>query len=285
MNMDKVARGLSPSSLTLFQSCQRKYFYKKIAELPIDLDASEDTESFQVGKAFHKCLEDTKHDLDGYTVEQCREVAKLFDLSDDYHLPLIMAMLKKYKSMHLRAGLKAIACEVVIDTPTFYGITDVILEDEKGWWIGDMKTAASFYANIIPGMPRHQQLNLYAFHSNVIADKLGIDPKGYRGCRYRLTTKSKLTRKPGENLKPYIDRLAVALKSFDFIIPKSFMNPSLAAKIHVEAKKFIDKNSKESKYTCNFNSCMQWNRPCAYFSRCHGRNFTEMSDLEAVTSS
>lgn len=279
----RIHDGLSPSSLGLFQGCARKYYNKKIAKLPIDSDASEDSEAFQVGKAFHKCLEDTRHDLDGFTLKACIETCDGFGLSPDYHAPMVFAMLGAYKSVHKKAGLKVLACEMVVDTPAFYGIVDVILEDAAGWWIGDMKTAAQFSKSLIPTLPKHQQLNLYAEHYPIIADVLGLDPYGYRGCRYRLTTKSKLTRRAGEDVASFISRLGNSVSSYDFIIPHALMAPAVAYRTHHVAKTFIDLHKDEADYVPNFGNCMSYFKPCEFWSRCHGQTFTS-TDLEVVTS-
>jgi len=272
-------RGLSPSSLSLYQGCARKYFLKKIAKVDIDPDAEESTEPFDVGKAFHQCLEDTKHELAGFSYADCKKVVvDKYKLDESTHLPMIFAMLGKYKSVHEKSGLKAIACEICIDTPEFYGFVDVVLQDQDGgWWLGDNKTASSYSPSIIPGLPRHQQLNLYAAHAPYIAAKLCLDLAAYKGCRYLITTKSKIARKKGEETKSYIARLSESVKSLDIVLPAAAMAPEVAYSVHAEVVAKIKKSKgKEADYAPNFGNCFSYFRNCEMFSRCHGRTATEI---------
>ena len=281
-------KGLSPSSLTLFTGCQRRYFYKKVVKVPVDSDVEEEVESLQVGKAFHQVLEDSKHVLEGFPLAAIQAIVANHELSDEVHTPLIFAMLKSYKDMHEKAGLTATHYEVEVSTDKFFGYVDVILQDEVGnWWIGDMKTAASFSQNLVPTLPMHPQLNLYAAHYKEIAAQLGLDPLKYKGCRYRLTTKSKMNRKEGEDFMSYVGRMLKTIKSFDFILPKEIMRPELFASIHGAAESYIKAHATDAEPTnfCqNFSNCMNFFRPCEFFSRCHGKNFSEMNRLEVITS-
>lgn len=279
-------RGLSPSSLSLFQGCQRRYFHKKVAVTKPDDDFTDDVESLNIGKAFHKCLEDTRHVLDGYTFGQAVEVCKAHGLTEFTHVPLILAMLGKYKKAHAKSGLRAIACEVLIETDAFYGIVDVVLVDASGnWWIGDMKTAASYRPDLVPTLPMHPQLNLYAAHVKELSEQLELNAARYMGCRYRLTTKSKLKRMDDEGTGQYVARLAKAVKSIDFILPKEIMRPKIALGIHLAATKAIEKaKADEKKFERNYANCFSYFRPCEFFSHCHGKQFSHLMELDSVTS-
>lgn len=283
--MEKVRKehsGLSPSSLTLFQSCARKYYLSKIVKTPIDKDASRDSDATNIGKAFHKVLEDTKHEVEGLKYVKIQETVKSFDLDDSYS-PMIFAMLKKYSVVHRKSGLKAIACEIEIETVSFYGFIDVILQDSHGgWWIGDMKTASSYTPNLIPTLPSHPQLNLYAKHVNYISQLLGIDEGKYLGCRYLLTTKSKLVPKKDETLQNYINRLTGAIKSIDFIVSKELMNPELIVATHDKVFNALQEMPYNDEYLPNYGSCLDYHRPCEYWSKCHGKTFSEMGSLHYI---
>lgn len=278
-------RGLSPSSLALFMGCARKYYLKKVAGVLPDDDAVEDTESLRVGKAFHKCLEDTRHELSGYKFSSVEDVCKGFDLDPEQHPALIYAMLLAYKKVHEKAGLKAIACEQVIDTPSFYGFVDVILEDADGWWIGDMKTAASYSTSLMPTLQRHPQLSLYARHAPEVAKALSLDPALYKGCRYRMTTKSKAARKPGESAVGYAGRtVGSSINSYDYIIPKEVMTPDHLYSVHGKVRKFIEDTKDETGFLPNYGNCMSYFRPCEMWSRCHGARFSDMHTLTVLKS-
>lgn len=277
----EVMGGLSPSSLSMFLSCNRKYFHKKIGKSAPDDDASLDTKAFMVGKAFHKVLEDCKHELAGIKLSAIADTCKTFELDDDESI-MVGAMLAKYKDMHGKAGLKAVACEIELQTPTFHGFVDVILQGPVGWWIADMKTSASFNPTILATLPSNLQLNLYALHAALISEMGGLDLKAFRGCRYRLTTKSKLIRRASEGVAEYYQRVKSAVKSFDFVIPADLLQPEKTFDIHSEVFKHAQKKKKESQYSQNFGNCMNYNKPCEYWSKCHGFKFTEAPKLETI---
>jgi hypothetical protein len=274
--------GLSPSSLQLFQSCSRKYYLKKVAKVDIDPDQKEDTEALNIGKAFHKVLEDTKHDVTGIKYAQVEKTAKGYDLDPEFHAPMIFAMLGAYKKVHDKAALRAIACEVEVETETFYGFVDAIFHDFSGkWWIADIKTAASYTPGLVPSLPKHQQLNLYAAHADVIAKMLGLEMADYGGIRYRVTTKSRIGRKAGEQLKDFIERLSKSVQSYDVVIPKEIMSPSDALEVHLDAFARV-KSKEENNFPRNYTSCYLFYRPCEFWSRCHGRKYSDELNLEII---
>lgn len=282
-------KGLSPSSLALYLSCSRKFYYKKLANFSPDPDVEEDYEAFEVGKAFHKVLEDCRHELSGVTYDQVLKTVSEFKVENvQATAPMIFAMLGKYKAAHAKAGLKAVLCEQAIETDTFYGIVDVVLTDaEGGWWIGDMKTAASFSPTLVPTLPRHPQLNLYAYHYEILAAAAKLDPKKFKGCRYRLSTKSKLIQRKTESVAEYIGRLSGAVDAYDFIIPQDIMAPEEIYGLHKGVKDYIDIHKKgllPTRFPQNFGNCTQYFRPCEFFSRCHGKCNSELKTLEVVTS-
>lgn len=275
---------LSPSSLSLFLSCQRKYWHKKIGDTPIDPDTEEDTEALKVGKAFHKVLEECMHELAGVSYQKVFSTVADHELVADEFAPMIFAMLGKYKAMHEKSGLKAIACEIEVRTETFLGYVDVVLVDkEGGFWLGDNKTSAAYYSNIAASLPRNPQLNLYAGHASQIATLLGLDINNFRGCRYMVTTKSKLIRKKTEELEDYLKRLSNSVKSVDFVIPIERMAPLDFRRTHLEALDFIRSERRETRYSQNFGNCNQYFRSCAFFSRCHGACHSQIH-LESISA-
>ncbi len=276
--------GLSPSSLSLFQSCARKYYLKKVAKVPIDDDASEDTEAFDIGKAFHKVLEDNKHELKGLKYQSVADtVVGLFDLTEHFHLPMIFSMLAKYKILHEKAGLKAIACEVELETDTFYGFIDVILQEPDGrWWIADIKTAASYTPGLLPSLPKHQQLNLYAAHAYLVAEKLSLDLHAYAGIRYRVITKSRIGRKKDEKVEDFLKRLSSSVQAYDVAIPKEIMNVVEVLDVHYQAFKHTRKK-KEKDFPRNYGSCFAYYKPCEMWSKCHGHKYSEIESKMIVT--
>jgi len=284
MSSDVKTYSLSPSSLSLFLSCQRKYYHKKIAKTEIDTDIDEDTEALKIGKAFHKVLEDCRHELSGVSYQKVWATVWEHELDADEYTPMIMAMLSKYKIMHEKSKLKATHFEIEIATPTFIGYVDVILQDDSGgWFIGDMKTSAAYYSNIAASLPRNPQLNLYASHVGLLGSQLGLAPDKFKGCRYRITTKSKLIRKKTESAEEYIARMCLGIKSVDFIIPKELMAVEDIRGLHNSALEYITSHLNPDEYLQNLGNCTQYFKPCEFWSKCHGRNYTAIS-LDSVSA-
>jgi hypothetical protein len=195
---------------------------------------------------------------------------------------MIFAMLGKYKQTHLKSGLESLADEIELSTTRFLGYVDSVMVDkEGGWWIVDMKTAASFSQIIVPTLAHHPQLVLYSHHKSLIAAKLGLKLEDFRGCRYRLTTKTKLQHKDGEPISGYVKRCSLAIKSLDFIIPAAMVSDDGIITAHQMAVEHISRTQIRHSYACNYDSCTQWYRPCEYFSRCHGKEFSQYN-LEVI---
>jgi hypothetical protein len=270
-------RGLSPSSFSEYSACQRKWFLRKVLKAPIDSDATEDYSAFMVGKAFHKALEDTKHSLTGYTHAQCVAVCAEFDVTDDSDVLMIYAMLGKYKELHAQEDMRVIACEVVIDVPEFYGITDVVMQDTDGClWIVDIKTAATFQQSMLATVSSHPQLNLYAKYFDQVAYAVGLKDAPFGGIRLRTTTKSKLIRKATESATEYIVRMSKGIKSNEIVVPKGSLNVAAISSQHLAAfaKTSTAKAEDIEKFPCNLGNCMAYFRPCNYYSRCNAHNYT-----------
>lgn len=270
--------GLSPSSLQLYLSCPRKYWLKKVKKEKPDADADEDTVALRLGSAFHKVLEDCRHELSGVALSDVVKVCLSFDLDTDT-AALVYAMLSHYKSVHEKSGLKAAACEVTIALPTFFGYVDVVLTDsDGGWWIGDMKTASTYSPLLMPQLASHPQLALYAAHRKAVADQLQLDPAKFKGCRYRLSTKSKTQRKPGENDASYVGRLRKAVKSYDFAIPAAILRTSGPTRALVYASDKVAASKERDDYPTNYGACTNYFKLCEYWSQCHGRLASEASE-------
>lgn len=287
MTERKPHKGLSPSSLATFTSCQRKYFYSKVMLLPKDRDADNDMENLHIGSAFHECLEETKHELKGFEYPRLLQILETHSLDSSFG-PMLYAMLLSYKSLHEKAGLKAIGCELEVETDDFYGFVDVVLSDSEGnWWIGDNKTAGSYTPNIIPTLFSHPQINLYALHAPFVAGALQLPLEKFMGCRYRLTTKSKLIQKDGETDPQFIERLRKVIRSYDFILPKERLNTAEIAAVHSQAFRHIEENRGKmdpANFTQNFGNCFAYYKPCSHFSQCHKKIYSDLTEVECVVS-
>jgi hypothetical protein len=267
-----------------YLSCARKYWHAKLGKTAPDEDIEEDAEALKVGKAFHACLENTRHMLTGYGYESCAAVCAEHGV-DAANVPMIFAMLGRYRDMHERSGLHVAACEVVIDRPEFFGIVDAVMEETVGgpWWIVDMKTSGSYTPSLVPSLIRHPQLSLYSYYHDSLATGLELDPDLYQGVRYRLTTKSRLSKRKDEPLSDFINRLSSAVKAIDFAIPRRLLDERPIADLHSRVRAVITAHEDKTYYPQNYGECMKYFRPCIYWSSCYGRKYTDdLADIKVI---
>ena len=276
---------LSYSSMCDLATCESKYYFRKVAKVEKDADA-EESEAFGVGKAFHEYLEDVLH---GETFNAANFEAAICAKAELHNVrpeaPLIAAMALAYMKLHKASGLKVVKCEQQVETPTYNGFIDVILVDDVGgWWIGDLKTAARFDEKKVAQLPKDQQLNLYSHFAEHLAGYFNLDPSKFRGCRYRVTTKTKSQLKVGESVLDFAKRMVEreSVTSYDAIIPVEIMDIGATWKhFEIMQERAVAINNGEAP-TKNLGACMNYFKPCDYWSKCHGKCFTEMSTKPEV---
>lgn len=275
---------LSYSSATLLKNCSQKYFWYKVAGVAKDPDSEDNYDAFNVGKAFHFVMEmngHTEKDLEKYLDEAVRA----FEVEE--YRPMIHAMLLRYLQVHQKSGLEVVHCEFELVTDIFVGYIDVIMKDALGgWYIVDLKTASRYSPITAAKLHNDVQLNLYSSFKEDIAKYFNLDPAKFKGARYRVTTKSKLTQKVDESYNAFVKRTAKNVKSYDIVIPaerlkaKEFFNEH--KKLHTMSMKL---RSGKLKPTKNFSYCDSFFKPCEYFSQCHGCTFTESLDMVKMLTS
>lgn len=283
---------LSYSSWSLLKQCKRKYLHDKVLKTAIDPDASDSTEAMDLGSAFHDVLEARVHDTRGMKANEIRPFVEKYEALDwQQHGPLICAMLKHYAIMHARSKMKVLHCEFEILTPEFRGFVDVILQDQEGkWWIGDMKTTASFNPAIIARLARDEQLNLYAYHLSTIAEALKLPPKSFAGVRYRAVTKSKAVRGK-RSFGDHYEHLLKSVVAYDIPIPKQDLHSMLIydsfrhAQKEADAMHAIFKAKGPLQIEPNFKACFDYWKPCEFWSQCHGKTFTKAGENPNIVSS
>jgi hypothetical protein len=266
---------LSYSSSTLLLNCEMKYYLKKVAKVEPDSDAPIDTLAMDVGSVLHRCLELCRHDLPGFKVKTLLDVCEEYGIPDDGHQrPMLWGMLRKYKDLHEKVGLRARAVEMELVDPDFVGYVDVILENpESGeWWITDLKTAASVSKFLRSRLHKDRQLNIYA---EKIARMADYDLKGFRGCRYRVVTKTKIKAREGESFSKTSDRMYKSVRAYDFAIPLEALDPKTEGK-HFDSlrKRQVSLWKGTRKPVRNLTYCEAYYRPCEYWSQCHGSEFS-----------
>jgi hypothetical protein len=275
---------LSYSSLKTLQSCEQKFWHYKIGKTDKDPD-HEESDALSVGKAFHQVLEKTKHKaVLGSDVEEAlmeHNVPKI-------NRCLVYAMAHQAMKLNIASGLEIVHCELEISHQDYVGYIDAIGKEPDGhWWIIDLKSASIHDRKILPRLPLDIQLNLYSYFKDHIAGVLGLDPEKFAGCKYRQITKSKAQQKDGETDEQFIKRLITPAKSrfsddikapievYDMTVPYSKMNPKMAWDIIQENLIRAKQLQAGEAPKRNYAACLDYFRPCEYFSKCHGVTFSE----------
>jgi len=267
---------LSHSSANLLRGCEQKYVFYKVKGMEKDEDFDDNQEHFNVGKAVHFILEESLHVWDR---EQffalVSQAASHFDCQ--HKEELLAAMAFKGLQIHKREKLHTVHCEFKIVTEHTLGYVDLIAcDDDKNWWIIDLKTSKKLSELTVAKLKNDYQLNLYAAHIKLIAKGLNLDPKKYMGCRYRVITKSTAKRSAKETIEGYMKRVIDKnwIKGYEIVIPKEDMDPDTVLKNHRALWRRAKKLHEGSKPTCDYAHCSSFFRPCEYYSHCHGDTFT-----------
>jgi hypothetical protein len=275
---------LSYSSLTLLKNCSMKYYNYKVAQVAKDPDSEDNMEAFNVGKAFHWILEESKHTEENLD-KLLEQAIKAFEVED--HKSMLHAMVLRYVKLHQKSGLQLIKCELGLETDIFIGFVDAIMLDPNTnkWYIVDLKTAKILPKTTFARLKTDTQLNLYSYFKDDIALLLGLDRSNFGGARYRVVTKSSLTQKATESYHAHVIRTAKNIKAYDIIIPASQLDPKGAfqefKKAHTKSMKLRKGTLKPEK---NLSYCDSFFRPCEYWSQCHKDTFTKCKDeLEVIT--
>jgi hypothetical protein len=187
-------------------------------------------------------------------------------------------MAKKYVVLHQRSGLQVVTCEIPVTDENIIGFVDAVMSDDKGyWWIVDLKTAARLNKSLQQRLANDPQLNLYSYYAPDIAEELGLDIDKFKGIRYRVTTKTNTKIRSNETVDEYALRVYNAIEAYDIAIevgllyPKHAYNQLMEIYEGVEIMQFMI----EVEIQQNFNYCEEYFRPCAYWSRCHGKVYSE----------
>lgn len=283
-NKSEETHPLSYSSATLLKNCPQKYYYYKVAQVAKDSDYEQNEEAFNVGKAFHYVMEmngHTENDLDSWLDKACRS----FGVEDKKGM--LNAMLLRYLQVHKKSGLSVVECEFELKTDDFIGYIDAIMKDDNGlWWIVDLKTASRYSPITQARLTKDVQLNLYSYFAPKIAEYYELDPKKFAGARYRVTTKSDLTKKVTESYADHVRRTAKNVKSYDIVIPIELMNPEEFMQEHEDLKFKADMMRKGlEEPTKNRSYCDSFFRPCEYWSQCHGKTYSESQELLEIIAS
>jgi hypothetical protein len=258
---------ISYSSSTTMLGCQFKFWLDKVEKAPRDPDTVE-SDAFTFGKVHHKVLEDCHHDRADYTEDLLVNAARELGL-DSGVLPMVYACIHSYFPVREKSGLTCVASEVEVgDGQTFTGYVDAILCDKNyNWWICDLKTSGMFSSSIFARLDQDPQLNIYAAHVNQICEKTGMDPALFAGCRYNVSVKPRMVVKPMETLQSYAARAKPA--NWEYAVPAVRLDPQYALNQLFRLRDMAGTLTYENAFR-NRGNCMTYNKPCEFWSRCHG---------------
>lgn len=274
---------LSYSSKNTIDSCEMKFYHYKVVATPKDPDFDESYEAFNFGKAFHYINEKTEHQYpkSKSELETLLVFAQTtYDLDHESKLKLKASLIKYWDLSH-HSGLKCVpgGIEIEVSNPDYIGYIDAIMQDDKGsWWIVDLKTAGMTNNGLLAQLYNDEQLNLYSYFKDQIAEKLSLDPKKFMGCRYRVTLKVRTAYGKKDTDETYTKKVLAAIKTYDYIVRAEDMNPDYFYSEFLESQKasLLTRKKDIASPKKNFKSCFNYFRPCEYWSNCHkGETYTD----------
>lgn len=283
--LDLSDRRFSYSASNVLKSCEKQYCFKYILGVEKDADIEDDAAALRLGKTFHTVCELTNHDARKFNTNMLTKAAFDNCLNTEDTIK-VYSCLKSYFNLHSKSKLECVGIELEIGDENLVGYIDAVMSDCNGnWWIADLKTSGLVLDTLFARLHKDVQLNLYAAHAEQVVAKINatadrkLDLAKFQGCRYRVVAKPKTTPKMGESFEAYATRAAP--EAYDVVVPIELMNPKEALEeireLHKKAKEVTLDNSR-----CNRQNCIQWNRPCDFFSQCHGKTFTECKESAQV---
>jgi hypothetical protein len=297
---------VSYSGASTLQECERKFCFKYIARLEKDTDYVS-PDYFAIGNAFHKVLELTAHDPKRFSEVNFEGIVKSFGIDPMDDGGRIAAMLRKYWILHIELGLKVVGTETKFEGTYTNGVIDatmVELGDKSpefnnrhglsgirgAWWIVDLKTSGSLDNALPSRLQNDPQLNLYAAFRNVVAEKFQLDTALFAGIRYREALKPKHKYKSGEKFADWTSRCAEGVSVREIVVPASKMDiqksydnfSSVISRAHELQREFH--TEKKLVGRCNYKACMAYARPCEWYSKCYGTNYTESQTSTLINS-
>lgn len=275
---------LSYSACCQLQSCQKQFYLQRIAKVAKDSDVTDDATALTYGKCYHRVLELTRHSQANFTMPLFDSVIKehfpevvsdgfLTVTGDNKELQYgVYACLQSYYELHAKRKLELVGVEVEIGTENeMLGYVDAVLQDSYGfWWVLDLKTSGLVQEPLFARLHTDPQLNLYAAYAWQLCNKLDLDPEKFAGCRYCVVVKPRIAIK-NDTIEAYAAR--VKPKIFDVEIPAFKLNPQVVMQHYKELNVVADSITTDNALR-NYSACLTYNRPCDYWSHCHGNIYT-----------
>lgn len=276
---------LSYSSCKQLQTCSKQFYLQRIAKVDKDPDVADEQLAFLYGKCYHETLELTRHSRANFTMA-------IFDSVFNKYFPVVTtngftdvasdnletrfgvyACLQSYYTLHEKRNLELVATEIEIGDENTIGFVDAVVADSFGhWWVMDLKTSGLVQEPLFARLHTDPQLNLYASYASQLCNKCDIDLAKFAGCRYCVVVKPRLVIKKNESMEDYAKR--VSPKIYDVEIPWEILITKKTVDHYVQMQELV-KNLNEDTATCNYDACLVYNRPCNYWSHCHGNTYTD----------
>jgi hypothetical protein len=271
------SRKFSYSACGVYQSCQRKYLLKYILQVDQDSDVEDDGAALRFGKAMHSLLELYKHDYRLMGKEEFKKAhEKIMEenlIVDQEITTQILACVVTASELHLRSKLIVAGIETEIGDEDIIGYVDLTVADSHGhWWITDLKSSGLVLDSLFARLHKDPQLSLYAHYAQMLAEKLKLDINKFQGVRYRVVQKPKTKPKMGESVSAY--RTRADILCHEVIISKEMLPTDDQ---HRKMKKLKEESKRLTEETAekNVNNCVQFFRPCEFWSQCYGATYTE----------
>lgn len=287
---------LSHSAGNVLAACEMKYYFEKVARVGHDPDLDPDTYSLRFGNAVHYVMEMSLHDPDKYEKQLVLDAVLREGLEEEDVYKVYACCVSLYR-VSKASGLRIIHCELQIQGAFTFGYIDAIGVDSRGrWWILDLKTT-SWWKGLLPyQLRRDPQLSVYAAHVADVARELGLREEDFAGVIYRCVSKPKSKPRRNERLSAYAERVMWTPKqpgsggcmTHQVIIPKSQMAPEEVLSEHRKLRDIAEAirtgELEPSKLRRNYRACIDWNRPCEYWSKCYGVPYSECVKQSLVAS-
>jgi hypothetical protein len=157
----------------------------------------------------------------------------------------------------------------------------MIVDTSIGWKIVDIKSASELDPLIRTKMLHDPQVNLYAHHFRLFADKLALDPDKFLGFEYREIEKPKERLKKSENRDELINRMMPDVRFTLFSAQDMHMEPVIQ-NMNAKLSRMRELFSGE-KPTENRQMCVNKGTTCPFFSKCNdGKTYTQLKLEQGV---
>jgi hypothetical protein len=230
---------------------------------------------FRFGSALHSLAEKCSHDASELTQESFEGACMEYRLDVDKDGPKLVSMLREYSKARNK-GERILAMEMEVVTGDFVMYLDAVIEDERGWFIVDLKTASELDPLVKNKMRNDYQVNLYMTHAGLVAEKLGLDMAKFVGFEYREIMKPKERMKKNETREELAERMCPAVR-FTLLRPSDARMDETMEQVYRRLVRARELFSGCGAPTENRSLCVNKGTSCRFFSQCNGgKTYTQM---------